>query len=152
MQVRGSANTGHGASRHASLWGTLVRPACLCRDRPLRLKFPRTLQTYRSLVDLQDEQKAEVGAEMEPSSSELLRRLHSAHAEAGFAAALDEFEGLHRRGQADGEGLETDGRGTRAGARTLAANVPWLEANPDAHWDLARAPPGAVSPPGFAKC
>lgn len=132
--------------------GTLVRPAWFCRDHPLRLEFLRPLQFYKNLVDLQDEQEAEVGAEMEPSSSQLLQRLHSAHAEAGFAAALVEFEGLHRRGQADGEALGTDGRSTRAGARTLAANVPWLEANPDAQRDLARALPGAVCDQGFAKC
>ena len=41
------------------------------------------------------------------------------------------------------EGLE-DGH-VKSGGRTLAANVLWLDANPDAKQELAQASPGAVS-------
>ncbi len=108
------------------------------------------MQTHRSLVDLQDEQEAEAATGIELGSSELLQRLHLAHAGAGFAAALAEIEGLHRKGQADAEALETDGRCARSGARTLAANVPWLEANPGALQDLGQPPPAAVCAQAFA--
>lgn len=56
--------------------------------------------------------------------------------------ALGETGDLH----SDGEGVEglEDGH-VKSGGRTLAANVLWLDANPDAKQELAQASPGAVS-------
>ena len=77
---------------------------------------------------------------MEPSStSELLRRLQSAHDLRDSAAASYQAEALHIGGEV------AEGGALRAGGRALTANVLWLDANPDAKQDLAQTPPGVVS-------
>lgn len=64
------------------------------------------------------------------------------HAQQATGTALDQTGDLHRGGQ----GGEGSGDGPlKSGGRALAANVLWLDANPDARQDLAQASPGAVS-------
>lgn len=65
------------------------------------------------------------------------------HALREFREALGETGDL----QSSGEGVEglEDGD-VKLRGRTLAANVLWLDANPDAKQELAQASPGAVSP------
>ena len=57
--------------------------------------------------------------------------------------AWGQAEDLQRGG--DGGEVLVESR-TKSGGRALAANVLWLDANPDARQELAQASPGAVSP------
>ena len=99
----------------------------------------------------------------EASPAELMRRLRSVEALPGYREASEHLGRLHSAGNprpglvdpalGQGQDLEVLGGETkesREGAfggtgRALAANVLWLDANPDAKSDLARARPGAVS-------
>ncbi len=99
----------------------------------------------------------------EASPAELMRGLRSAEALPGYREASEHLGRLHAAGDqrpglvgpvlGQGQGLDGLGghaeglrEGTSGGTgRALAANVLWLDANPDAKSDLARARPGAVS-------
>ena len=105
----------------------------------------------------------------EAGPAELMRGLRSVEALPGYREASERLGRLHasedhRQGLLDpvvGQGQDLDGlgrdterlrEGTSGGAgRALAANVLWLDANPDAKSDLAKARPGAVSAP-FSAC
>ena len=78
-----------------------------------------------------------------PSSSQLMQRLLSMETLANAEVPLDLEKGL-QSSRESGEGV-VEGGLARAGGRALAANVLWLDANPDAQRDLAMAPPGVVS-------
>ena len=99
----------------------------------------------------------------EASPAELMRGLRSVEALPGYREASEHLGRLHTAGDqrpglvdpnwGQGQGQDGLGRhaeGLRQGSsgrpgRALAANVLWLDANPDAKSDLARARPGAVS-------
>ena len=77
-------------------------------------------------------------------ASEQLGRLHAAgdHRPGLVDPVLGQDQDLEGLGR-HAEGLEKENSGHTG--RALAANVLWLDANPDAKSDLARARPGAVS-------
>ena len=99
----------------------------------------------------------------EAGPAELMRKLRSVEALPGYREASEHLGRLHsvedhRPGLVDpvlGQGRDVEGLGRHAEGlregtpggpgRALAANVLWLDANPDAKSDLARARPGAVS-------
>ena len=101
-----------------------------------------TLPEHGSVLYPQASLQAEDRTEAEVSTSELLQRLQSVQALQEPGTARGQAEELQRGG--DG-GEELVGSHAKSGGRALAANVLWLDANPDARHELAQASPGVVS-------
>ena len=65
--------------------------------------------------------------------------MHALPDSGGAVAETGDLHGAGESGEGPGGGLVS------ARGRALAANVLWLDANPDARQELAQASPGAVS-------
>ncbi len=78
-----------------------------------------------------------------------MRRLLAAHALRESGEANGETGDLPSTGEGV-EGFENEH--AKSGGRALAANVLWLDANPDARQELAQASPGVVSPYSSQAC